>query len=453
MGVVPTTIAATTELPAMSIVTQAITFLTSLILRPSRPVCPHCGSSLWKKHGCYRRGQRCLDVLRLATPIQRYKCLNRRCAKTWADRPPWLVPNRWYGRDVIRKALDLCCDGTTSWRELAELLHAEITGGGRALRWAPWRRPRQGAGRVRLAHTTVWRWFGEAASRAQAPQSLAGRYGGMFSGVLATDESWGWVKATVDGVGQKVGFGIQALVDGATRVVLSLRRLADESEEALRAGVEDLPQLGVELSELKVWLSDGLRTYEALLAMLGLGRLPRQRSLFHLWRNLLGMLKTYAPEQGEAAGRELQAAVRAVWDAPSERQAVKALYDLVERYGAQRLAQGVVGFVRATFREATYHLRGEVAGLGRTTGVVEWVWRRFKRRMRLMQVFMAQAMPQQYLGLYELYLNFHRYQVRRERRRRYPYAGLCPLEIAGQRLEVEVEGRRVVATWLDALGI
>jgi hypothetical protein len=109
--------------------------------------------------------------------------------------------------------------------------------------------------------------------------------------------------------------------------------------------------------------------------------------------------------------------------------------------------------VRANFGEATYHLRGEVAGLGRTTGVVEWVWRRFKRRMRLMQVFMGEAVPRQYLGLYELYVNFHRYQVRRERRRRYPYAGLCPLEIAGQRLEVEVEGRRVAATWLDALGI
>ena len=66
----------------MSIVTHAIAFLTSLILRPSRPVCPHCGSSLWKKHGFYLRGQRCLHVLRLATPIQRYRCRNRRCEKT-----------------------------------------------------------------------------------------------------------------------------------------------------------------------------------------------------------------------------------------------------------------------------------------------------------------------------------------------------------------------------------
>lgn len=453
MGVVPTTIPCTQELPAVSIVTHAIAFLTNLILRPSRPVCPHCGSSLWKKHGFYRRGQRCLHVLRLAAPIQRYKCLNRRCGKTWADRPPWLVPKRWYGRDVIRKALDLCFDNVTSWRELAELLHGEITASGRALRWAPWRRPRKGAAKVRLAHTTLWRWFLEAARRAEAQESLGGRYRGLFSGILATDESWGWVKGVVDGVKRKVGFGIQGLVDGATRVVLSLRRLPALSEEALRAGVERLPELGVGLDELKVWLSDGLRTYDALLDMLGLGRLPRQRSLFHLWRNLLGLLKTYAAERGEAAGKELQAAVRAVWDAQSEREAVKALYALVERYGAEELAQGIVGFVRASFREATYHLRGEVAGLARTTGVVEWVWRRFKRRMRLLQVFMGDDGADRFLAVYELYVNFHRYQVRRERKRAYPYAGMCPLEIAGQSLTVEIEDRQLVATWLDELGI
>ncbi len=186
----------------MSIVTYAVAFLISLLQGPGRQRGPHCGSSLWKKHGFYRRGQRCLDVLRLHVPIQRYKCLNRRCGKTWADKPAWLYPGRWYGCDVIRKALDLCLDCTTSWRELAEILHAEITGGGRALRWAPWRRPKKGVHKVRLGHTTPWRWFQAAAARAQAQESLAGRYAGLFTGILATDESlrqaqgrpWGWVK-------------------------------------------------------------------------------------------------------------------------------------------------------------------------------------------------------------------------------------------------------------------
>jgi len=50
-------------------------------------------------------------------------------------------------------------------------------------------------------------------------------------------------------------------------------------------------------------------------------------------------------------------------------------------------------------------------------------------------------------------VNFHRYQVRRERKRHYPYPGQCPLEIAGQSLEVDAAGYQVVASWLDALAI
>lgn len=46
---------------------------------------------------------------------------------------------------------------------------------------------------------------------------------------------------------------------------------------------------------------------------------------------------------------------------------------------------------RTTFREATLHLKGLVAGLPRTTGVVEWVWRRDQRRMRRVQCFMSEA--------------------------------------------------------------
>ncbi len=49
-------------------------------------------------------------------------------------------------------------------------------------------------------------------------------------------------------------------MDGATRVGLSLRRLKDESEEGLRQGVESLPELGIRLEDIQVWLSDGLRT-------------------------------------------------------------------------------------------------------------------------------------------------------------------------------------------------
>jgi hypothetical protein len=304
-----------------------------------------------------------------------------------------------------------------------------------------------------LAHTTAWRWFQDAAIRAQAPAQQSERYAGLFSGILATDEACGWVKGVVDGIGRKVEFGLQALVDGRTRVVLRLTRLIGESEEALRAGIERLPAVGVPLQAITTWLSDGSRTYPAVLAMLNLDRLPRQRSIFHLWRNLVGAISAYGATWGAEAADALRAAVHAVWDAPTERLAVRALFPLVETYGRDPLARSVVALVRATFSEATYHLKGAAPELARTTGVVEWLWRRFKRRMRLIQVFMGADGPDRFGALFELYVNFHRYQIRRERKRHYPYPGMCPLEIAGQTLQVAVGDEHRVASWLDALEI
>jgi Transposase, Mutator family len=324
---------------------------------------------------------------------------------------------------------------------------------GRALRWAPWRRPKTDATAARLAHTTVRRWFQDAATRAQTPERQAARYAGLFSGILATDEAWGWVKGIVDGVGRKVEFGIQALVDGRTRVVLRLIRLLGESEEALRAGIERLPAVGVPLEAITTWLSDGSRTYPAVLAMLNLDGLPRQRSIIHLWRNVLSAITAYGATRGPGAAETLRAAVHAVWDAATERLAVGALFILVETYGHDPLARPIVDLVRATFPEATYHLKDSTRELSRTTGVVEWLWRRFKRRMRLIQVFMSDESPDRFVALFELYVNFHRYQIRRECKRHYPYPGMCPLEIAGQSLQIAVGDDHRVASWLDAVEI
>ena len=171
----------------------------------------------------------------------------------------------------------------------------------------------------------------------------------------------------------------------------------------MRAGIERLPAVGVPLEAITTWLSDGSRTYPAVLAMLNPGGLPRQRSIIHLWRNVLGAITAYG-----------------------------ALFILVETYGHDPLARPIVDLVRATFPEATYHLKDSTRELSRTTEVVEWLWRRFKRRMRLIQVFMSDESPDRFVALFELYVNFHRYQIRRECKRHYPYPGMCPLEIAGQ---------------------
>lgn len=435
----------------MSIVTRATAFLTGLVDRPSRPACPRCGSSIWKRCGFYRRGKRCLDQLEARVAIQRYQC--KPCRKTWSVKPAWLAPRKWYGRDVIRMSLDLSLDCTTSWRELSSLVRGVMTGAGRALRWAPWRQPRRGARRIRLAHTTLWRWFQEAGERARLEDSMKGRYQSLFSGVLATDESWGWLKGIVEGVGRKVGFGVQALMDGQNRVLYRLGRLTGQDEEALRAGVEELSQRGVILERMRVWLSDGLATYGALLEILSLSHIPRQRSVFHLWRNLAGELRAYAQAKGEEAAQRLRASIRAVWDAESERAAVVALMALMAEYGQDPLVDKTVWLVRTTFGQATLHLKGIVPGLARTSGVVEWVWRLYKRRMGLVQCFMSESGADNFLAVYELYINFHSYQLRKERKRVYPYPGKCPLEIAGERIEAEYVGRRAAATWMDALAI
>jgi len=437
--------------PPVSIISRAVGFLKDLVKPPSRPVCPQCASTIWKRHGFYSRGKRCLDELDPSVSIQRYQC--KVCGKTWSDEPAWLAPRKWYGRDVIRLSLDLSIETTTSWRELASLVHGIITGMGRGSVWAPWRKPKEGARRVKLAHTTVWRWFQEAGQRAGEESSERERYQGLFSGVLATDESWGWTKGMVEGLGRKVGFGVQALVDGKTRLVLNLRRLANETEEALRAGVEQLVRRGIALESIRAWLSDGLPTYVAVLEMLDLGRVPRQRSIFHLWRNLAVGLKAYGQVEGKGAADRLRKMIRAVWDAPSERAAVIALMALVGEYRADAVAGKLVRLVESTFKEATFHLKGMVEGLARTSGVVEWVWRRYKRRLRLLQCFMSDEGADNFFRLYELYVNFHRYQMRKERKRRYPYAGKCPLEIAGAEIEVGADGWQVVASWMDALAI
>ena len=172
----------------MTIVAHAINFVKSLLRPPSRPVCPRCGGTVWKKSGSYQRGQRCRGRLEAKVHIQRYRC--KSCGGTWSEKPPWLAPKKWYGRDVIRMSLDLAMDCTISWRELSSLARAILTDTGRALRWAPWRKPKPGAEQAKLAHTTVWRWFQEAAHRGQEGDSIHHRYQGLFSGVLTTDESW-----------------------------------------------------------------------------------------------------------------------------------------------------------------------------------------------------------------------------------------------------------------------
>jgi hypothetical protein len=129
------------------------------------------------------------------------------------------------------------------------------------------------------------------------------------------------------------------------------------------------------------------------------------------------------------------------------------LFTLVATSGHDPLARPNVGLVRATFSEATYHLKGAAPGLARTTGIVAGLWRRFKRRMRLIPVLRGDDGPDRFVAHFALSVNFHRYPLRRERERDYPYPGRCPLQNAGQSLQIAVGDDQLVASWLDALEI
>ncbi len=157
--------------------------------------------------------------------------------------------------------------------------------------------------------------------------------------------------------------------------------------------------------------------------------------------------------RGSEAADALRAAIHAVWDASTERRAVGAWFTVVATCGHDPLARPIVGLVRATFSEPTSPRKGAAPGLARTTGIVEGLWQRFKRRMRLIHVLMGDDGPDRFVALFELSVNFHRDQIRRERERHDPYPGRCPRHIAGQSLPIAGGDAQLVASWLDALEI
>lgn len=159
----------------------------------------------------------------------------------------------------------------------------------------------------------------------------------------------------------------------------------------------------------------------------------------------LGLSRAEAEALAGIAVWAIMGTIRRIWLAPNERKAFLGLAEWHRRWaGVSDLAK-LGQLIERTFHEATYHLKGVVVGLGRTSNVCEWIFRRYKWRYQQLQAFMSPSGSDNFNALWELHYNFQRYQVRRERKRRYPYGGKCPLELA----KVEVG----MVSWLDALRI
>jgi len=405
---------------------RALAFVKSLFTRPHHPRCPHCGSCFTKRNGTYWR--RPFDFGgRTQIRHQRWYCNN--CHRSIYVPDEGIAQHAWYMRRVQRKGLDHYTHLGSSLRKIAECLRSELNPGTeRDCIWNPLARdhPLPEADRSRLSHTSLWRWLQKAGQRLQVRSGL---FAAIRASAALTSDATGIV---ICGARQ----GVLVVVDALTRVVYSFRRITEETGEQVLKHFDDLKTQGLNLSTVKALVTDRHGAYQYVREV-GLWWAELQHCVFHLWRNLGGLWARYEKRWGEAKVKHLQGLVHQVWDASSMEQAQRALQQLKREFGQIK----VVRFVGDTFAGATLHLRGVVLGLPRTSGVAEWVFRRYKPRYRQLQCFMSEAGSDAFNALWRVYVNFQRYQERYERKRKYPYAGKCPLEIAHTDL--------LGVTWLD----
>ena len=178
--------------------------------------------------------------------------------------------------------------------------------------------------------------------------------------------------------------GVLVIVDALTRVVYALRRIPEETGEEVLKHFDHLKAQGLNLAAMKALVSDRHGAYQYVREV-GLWWVEMQYCVFHLWRNLGGLWARYEKLWGETKVKHLQELVHRVWDAMTLEQAQVALQQLKQEFGRIKL----VGLVSETFTGATLHLRGIVPGLPRTSGVAEWVFRRYKPRYDQLQCFMS----------------------------------------------------------------
>ena len=141
----------------------------------------------------------------------------------------------------------------------------------------------------------------------------------------------------------------------------------------------------------------------------------------------------------------LHSEVKGVWNAESLASAQQKLASLKEKWKSAVELGEALARIEKTLAEAMTHTLGIVEGIGRTSNVAERFFRRYKQRVRRMGCFMSFGGCDNFDALWEVYINFEPYQVRKQRKKRYRYPGLCPLEVR----RAQIQG----VTWLDAVGI
>ena len=421
----------------MSIIESAREFVKKLLRAPDARRCPYCHQRMTKRNGSHTATVR--DVGGMHTErVQRYWCHLCRC--TYSVPSPCRAARARYSRQVQRKALDLYFHVGASLRATAEWLRSEINQGTeRTVIWNPLLRLKPPPEEVaRLHHTSVWRWEQDAAQRVQA-QAQAGslRHLIRFSGAMVADATGVHIRG--------VATPLHLIADAVTRVGLAVRRLRTENERTIAAQFRlVLAWWGLQAEEVRVLTSDGAPYYHYVLERV-LRWAKQQRSLFHLWRNITPQLQAFGQHAADETMQMLTDMIHAVWDAPSLPEAQQAFSVLRKLWSHVPALQPVLQIMAQSLAEALLYTTHVVDGMGRTSNVAERFFRRYKQRIRRMGSFMSAGGCDAFNSLWQVYINWQPYQLRREQKRRYQHPGLCPLQVAGS----DVQG----LTWLDAVGI
>lgn len=419
----------------MNIIEQAKDFVNRLLHPNDSRRCTHCHKRMTKKNGTREVTIRDLDGVR-EERHQNWWC--HLCKRSYYVPDPRREKWARYPRRVKRKGLDMYLHLGGSLRGVAQWLRSEINPGTeRAKVWDPLSKRKSGP-EAKLGHTSLWRWLQDAGDKAQK-KGLGGWYQGLirFSGALVAD-----------GTGVKirgVSVPLHLICDAVSRVGMRIARLAEESNVAIRGQFWALLRdWGLKMAEVKVLISDGANWYRYALGWI-LRKARQQRSIFHLWRNILPAVRSFEAEVGKEMAKQFISEVKGVWNAETMASAQQKLVTLKEKWKSVAELGEALALIEKTLAEAMTHTLGIVEGIGRTSNVAERFFRRYKQRVRRMGCFMSFGGCDNFNAVWEVYINFEPYQVRKERKKHYRYPGLCPFEVGGVKIQ-EV-------TWLDAVGI
>jgi transposase-like protein len=415
----------------MNIVERGRQFLQSLRDLATRTAwdwrrCPTCGDTLTQRWGRYRRKPWFLDGRKVVL-VPRHWCT--RCRKTYSEHSALLIRGGWYSREVRRCGIDHWQHLGSSVRAIAEELRSLLGHQERWLLWRPLDPVPAPAATCHLSASSVQRWL-DAVGR-QAQTTVSGQLGAVpSSGQLATDGLW----ARLRGESRRV---VLLVADGVTGVIWPPVVVAGEAAAAQWQRVfARAQQAGLILELIRGVTSDGAKGFASYLATT-LTWVSHQRCVFHLWRGLAGELTARVNEAavglvGEVAKqvrrearRELVGLIRAVFDAPTHRDA----QDAFARLAAHRWGKGLTRLIDEDLDAALVHLLEYNQGLVRTTP--EWLWRDFRRRVSHGRNHGTDVRLDRAALLFAIYHNFEPAQERREHTRHYRHPGLCPLAVAG----------------------